>query len=1722
MITNCIVSAFAQLKKAAVLFELNLRNSWSKCLLLSSALLAPALANAALELNNWWGANNAVVKSANDCNSVYSIKFNSENAGIFQLIKDGVGLTPTNLVLTSDVASTFNFEAGSDGQAYGLRHSGDAETVQLYLISGKEKDTLSYELPTYGLIGATGVDYQNMLLTTEPTFTAHYCSATSSEAPSTATWQWQLLDKTTGTWSDIADATTTDYAPGASVLTDSANIRVVMIDGSDSLISSALVPTYATASVGYEVIGTDIFATTQQPTYENEIDYGSSFTVNVTSNGSANITEYKIITRSDNEEAYQDFMSLTAPDNVFNITPSRNLEYKIIAVGTDLRPGREGDPVTLADSFFVRVRYKWDDGAIIDTMFNDNFGTFKDDNDYLTCDGREFTDSLTAIDSSKNVIVNYWAADYYNSVKNHKFAILNPLAGPFSGDCASDGWSHYACWDDGACDGYRVEDGYYAILPNPDYSNCGRPTKDYWNGYDHTYEVNKQPGGMMFVNCAAGSQHTVLLERQITLDNACENTRLLFTAYVNNATSVSTNKPVNVRLIVRDADSTVIYETPSGNIYPRSMSGGQWANLSFMFNAAKGGKYTLQVVNNQQGGAADAGNDLLFDDICITAAYPVVNVYRNRSMTDATPVDTCDEVDVPLYVLCKEDIKKYITNPIYLYQYSKDTVNWVSMGTFTDVDSFVVSLRKADPTFWDTTYFRGFAASNESTITKLLAGEKVELTCDNVYALSSPFRVVFDYSGPLSATVYDTLCAGEKFNVKLSSFKRPVYRWVDSYTKEAISTMDTTFSYEVKATDPVDTLFYFVTEQRLGCTDTMQVRVHRRLYVDFNTPENFVVCLYDTAAHLTDVFPATGTKFTWKSGDYSTTTDVAQLTIPESLPLKGTFSVLGEADDYCSTTKSFPYDVHKPITVSLAADRTDSLFCLGSATTEFKLTANTLTGAPTTYYWTYDGTQVASTTAPTNSYSFGSLTEGKHEFGVKVVDEVCNVTGKSEFSISNPIEVREPITISMTADTAICEDATATAQVTLQHLLNADGTEVRWSLAAENGTLANTTTSTADQKSSNVITPVSTTATTEPMVIFAAVSDKVCTDNNPLANATVKVYKKLDVTVSTDRSDSLFCMSGNTGITFTATTNRGYVYNYNWYADDALVATTGHNENTYTFPVTTEGKHVYAVHMSDGVCNTVNGGELEFEVPIETRLPITMSLAADPTFCEDATLPVNVSFEHLKADPTTVTWTVSENGKLQSATTATEAAASSNVVTPNSSTNAKETVTVTASVDDKVCPQNSPVTKTVTSELHKLIKISLAADDLAGVKCLSSDIDYYNGLTVTVEKGDPTFYTWSDGDTTYTPVHQYKLALGDNVITAYAYDPVCVSAGAAAEASVSVTTRQPLELSLTQTAGSNPACVNSSITATASVANAFPGDVITYQWSPENGSNPSITLTTAVGENPIYVVASTDNNICPSQSKQIDIYGQDSVKIAISAPSGLCQLQDTSSALVLDVNVISGNPQMFIWSTGDTTYESYLTVYPTASQSYSVYAVDAVCANSFAISSPVVAVSNMYTLQIEALEDEVQMETAAEFSSVVPEGIVPSSLTWYTNYDSTGVAPLGYYAQVMPYPGNYTFYAVADGGYCGLIHSNEVEIDVADYYQVPTAFTPYNDNPKNNVFMKGYTVEIFNRYQQLVFEGNDGWDGYYNGKLADPGTYFYRLRKKDGRQLKGTIELVKF
>jgi gliding motility-associated-like protein len=112
----------------------------------------------------------------------------------------------------------------------------------------------------------------------------------------------------------------------------------------------------------------------------------------------------------------------------------------------------------------------------------------------------------------------------------------------------------------------------------------------------------------------------------------------------------------------------------------------------------------------------------------------------------------------------------------------------------------------------------------------------------------------------------------------------------------------------------------------------------------------------------------------------------------------------------------------------------------------------------------------------------------------------------------------------------------------------------------------------------------------------------------------------------------------------------------------------------------------------------------------------------------------------------------------------------------------------------------------------------------------------------------------------------------------------------------------------------------------------------------------------------------------------------------------------------------------------------------------------------------------------------------------------------------------------------------------GCASEDEVRFSVAcgkGAVYMPNAFTPNSDGKNDQFNIKGYGIQrvksfrIFNRWGQMVFKKenflpNDkysGWDGYYNGRLADAGAYVYivEVTCNEGKPVvvKGTVVLIR-
>ena len=90
--------------------------------------------------------------------------------------------------------------------------------------------------------------------------------------------------------------------------------------------------------------------------------------------------------------------------------------------------------------------------------------------------------------------------------------------------------------------------------------------------------------------------------------------------------------------------------------------------------------------------------------------------------------------------------------------------------------------------------------------------------------------------------------------------------------------------------------------------------------------------------------------------------------------------------------------------------------------------------------------------------------------------------------------------------------------------------------------------------------------------------------------------------------------------------------------------------------------------------------------------------------------------------------------------------------------------------------------------------------------------------------------------------------------------------------------------------------------------------------------------------------------------------------------------------------------------------------------------------------------------------------------------------------------------------------------------SNLITVIKSNNIHYPTAFTPDGNNRNDTFTVKGqfivdYSLQIFNRWGEMIFTSNDpanGWNGEYNSKPQAEGTYIFNLEITDlaGREIK--------
>ncbi|MBL4669679.1 MAG: gliding motility-associated C-terminal domain-containing protein [Flavobacteriales bacterium] len=301
------------------------------------------------------------------------------------------------------------------------------------------------------------------------------------------------------------------------------------------------------------------------------------------------------------------------------------------------------------------------------------------------------------------------------------------------------------------------------------------------------------------------------------------------------------------------------------------------------------------------------------------------------------------------------------------------------------------------------------------------------------------------------------------------------------------------------------------------------------------------------------------------------------------------------------------------------------------------------------------------------------------------------------------------------------------------------------------------------------------------------------------------------------------------------------------------------------------------------------------------------------------------------------------------------------------------------------------------------------------------------------------------------------------------------------------------QLNITITEPNTTICDGETFTLHANGANS-------YLWSTGATTN-SITV------NSLGNYSVTSNGVCPSNSSSVQINVTPQIVINILEGNSTVICPNTQITL----HAIGGNN--YNWSTGETTDSIQIN----SIGFYTVEVTNGNCPNSSITIDVTTEAPPLALITGDSLlcKDDFLTLEASGFGD----------FNW-SNGDLGNFTTIFLPQQIILTATNSCNNSVSDS-----ITITEVDCNTTIY--IPNTFTPNNDG-KNDIFkIEGTNIQningrIFNRWGELLFKWdnvNNGWNGYYKGKLSPVDNYIYRVQIKllDGSFdiFTGTLLLLK-
>ena len=174
------------------------------------------------------------------------------------------------------------------------------------------------------------------------------------------------------------------------------------------------------------------------------------------------------------------------------------------------------------------------------------------------------------------------------------------------------------------------------------------------------------------------------------------------------------------------------------------------------------------------------------------------------------------------------------------------------------------------------------------------------------------------------------------------------------------------------------------------------------------------------------------------------------------------------------------------------------------------------------------------------------------------------------------------------------------------------------------------------------------------------------------------------------------------------------------------------------------------------------------------------------------------------------------------------------------------------------------------------------------------------------------------------------------------------------------------------------------------------------------------------------------------------------------------------------------------------------------------------------------------TLTITHNQTDIYKGSEVTFQTSVVNGGVRPVFDWQVNGRSVGISTPVFTTTTLVDGDEVSCTMVADlvCTFNAIAGSNSIIMKVITPTKIipPTAFSPNGDGINDHWQIRGISafpnckVRIFNRYGSEVFKSigyNKAWEGDYNGKLCDPGIFYYVINLDHKQVISGSLMIMK-